>query len=821
MSGVGIILIGVILWGLIYAAASAPIWLLLPPSLLLALQLGGLLTPLWSIPFWLAYALGLSLYALPEQRRRWISTPLLKRFRQVMPAISRTEQEALQAGSVGWDSELFSGQPDWQKLFSQPAPQLSAEEQAFINGPLEQLCRMLDDWQITHQDYDLPPEVWAFIKQCGLFGLIIPKKYGGLEFSALAHSTIVMKLASRSITAAVTVMVPNSLGPAKLLLHYGSDAQRRRYLFKLASGEEIPCFALTGPQAGSDAGAMPDSGVVEYGEFKGEQVLGIRLNWEKRYITLAPVATLIGLAFKLHDPAHLLGEESEPGITLALIPRQTPGVSIGKRHLPLNIPFQNGPISGRDVFIPLDWVIGGRDGIGQGWRMLMESLAEGRGISLPALATGASKAACRYTGAYARIRRQFGQPIGRFEGIEEALALIAGANYQMDAARLLTLAALDRGEHPSVVTAIVKYHLTERYREVINQAMDIQAGSGICLGPNNLLARPYQAIPIAITVEGANILTRNMIIFGQGALRAHPYLLRELNAALLADSREAVIQFDQALFGHAHFILGNLARSLWLGLSRALFASTPLPGFAGRSLQHLQWMSSGFALAADLTLLSLGGALKRKERLSARLGDILSELYIASALLKHFADEGSQQEDLPLLRWAMADSLIRIQRAFSALLHNLPLRPLAWLLRIAIFPSGMPFKAASDQLDDQLARLLQTPGNPRDRLTAHVFSSNDPGEPAGRLELALKAVSLAAPIEKTLRQARRAGQIIGDSRAAQLNSALELGIITHTQTETLRQAEQWIDQVIQVDAFDGLTPQTRQAVQEESQRGVA
>ncbi|MFI0459821.1 MAG: acyl-CoA dehydrogenase, partial [Candidatus Thiodiazotropha endolucinida] len=523
MTLLGFLLLLLMLWGLAYGSAGAIVWVLLPPILLISLQLAELMTLLVALPVWLIYATTLFFYLKPQLRLRWISKPLLSAFRKVMPSMSTTEKEALNAGSVWWDGELFSGQPDWSKLLRQPQCHLTAQEQEFLDGPVQTLCDMLDDWDITNERKDLPPEVWQFIKQSGLFGMIIPKAYGGLGFSAYAHSQAVMKIASRSITAAVTVMVPNSLGPAKLLLQYGTDEQKANYLNKLATGEEIPCFALTNPHAGSDAGAIPDNGQVTYGDFEGNQVLGIRLNWEKRYITLAPVATLIGLAFKLEDPQGLLSDDPHPGITLALIPRDTSGVEIGSRHMPLDIPFHNGPIAGRDVFIPMTWVIGGTGGVGKGWQMLVECLSEGRGISLPALSTAAGKSASRYTGAYAAVRTQFGQPIGHFEGVEEALARIGGLTYQMDAARKLTLSALDSGETPSVISAIIKYHLTERYRQAVNDAMDIQGGSGICLGPDNLTGRGYQAIPIAITVEGANILTRSMIIFGQGAIRALPY----------------------------------------------------------------------------------------------------------------------------------------------------------------------------------------------------------------------------------------------------------------------------------------------------------
>ncbi len=738
-------------------------------------------------------------------RRRLIAAPLLRQFSKVIPRMSDTEREALEAGSVWWDAELFSGRPDWKRLLAMPQPTLSAEERAFLDGPVQELCARLDDWRITHEDHDLSQEIWDFIKSQGFFGLIIPKRYGGLDFSALAHSTIVMKLASRSITAAVTVMVPNSLGPAKLLQSYGTQQQKDYYLPRLARGEEVPCFALTGPEAGSDAAAIPDTGVICHGRHEGREVLGIRLNWDKRYITLGPVATLLGLAFKLYDPDHLLGEREDIGITLALIPTNTPGVSIGRRHAPLDIPFQNGPNQGRDVFIPLDWLIGGREQVGQGWRMLMECLADGRAISLPALATGAGKAASRYTGAYARIRRQFRRPIGRFEGVEEALARIAGKTYQMDAARILTAGALDAGEKPSVLSAILKYHLTERYRHVINDAMDVQGGSGICLGPRNLLGRVYQAIPIAITVEGANILTRSMIIFGQGAIRCHPYVLSEFRAAQNPDFDVATREFDAAIFGHAGFLLRNLARSVWLGLTRARLSESPVRGPTARYFRQLNWMSAAFALCADASMLTLGGALKRKERLSARLGDVLSNLYLASAALKRFEDQGRPSEDLPLVRWACEDCLFRIQERLRSLLRNLPHRSVAWLLRVAIFPSGLPYAAPSDHQERSVARLLLTPSAARDRLTADIFVSMEPSETSGRLERALASSVAVEAIENKIRKARRQGRITDESPA----QALEAGVIDPREAAQLSEAESLRREAIQVDDFDSLTAHPR------------
>ena len=490
---------------------------------------------------WVAVAVPL---LMPDLRRRRITAPALEWFRGVLPPMSDTERDAIEAGTVWWDGQLFSGRPDWNQLLAVPAPRLTAEEQAFVDGPTEQLCAMVSDWEIG-QRMDLPPDAWAFIKEQGFFGLIIPREYGGKGFSALAHSQIVMKLATRSADLASTVMVPNSLGPAELLLHYGTDEQRQRYLPRLARGEEIPCFALTGPLAGSDAGAMPDSGIICRGQWQGEEVLGLRLNWEKRYITLGPIATLLGLAFKAYDPDHLLGEQDELGITLALIPTDLPGIDIGKRHLPLGAAFMNGPNAGKDVFVPLEAIIGGPAMLGKGWMMLMNCLSVGRSISLPAVGTSAAKTCAYASGRYARIREQFNVPLSAFEGIQAPLGRLAGNAWLMDAARVLTARAVDLGEKPSVLSAVLKYHLTERGRECIAHAMDIHGGKGIIMGPNNYLARAWQGAPIFITVEGANILSRNLMIFGQGAIRSHPYVLKEMELAAAEDSDATLHAFDR------------------------------------------------------------------------------------------------------------------------------------------------------------------------------------------------------------------------------------------------------------------------------------
>ena len=735
-------------------------------------------------------------------RHKYISEPLLQFMRDSMPSISKTEQEALDAGKVWWEGELFSGDPDYSKIRNLPAPKLSIAEQAFINGPVEELCTMLDDWKICNEDFDLSVEVWDFLKKNKFFAMIIPKKYGGLEFSALAHSSVVMKIAGRSITAAVTVMVPNSLGPGKLLLHYGTDKQKNFYLPRLATGDEIPCFALTGPEAGSDAGAMPDTGVVCTASFDGkDNVLGIRLNWEKRYITLGPVATLLGLAFKLYDPDHLIGDEVELGITLALIKTDIPGIDIGNRHFTSNHMFMNGPNRGKDVFIPMEWIIGGVDYVGKGWTMLMNCLSDGRAISLPALSTGAGKYSSRYTGAYSRIRKQFKVPIGYFEGIEEGLAQIAGQTYIMDAARLLTLTGLDTGENPSVISSVVKYQLTERMRKVINHSMDIHGGHAICMGPSNFLGRAYQGIPISITVEGANILTRTMIVFGQGALRSHPYLLKEVEAVNHSDPEQSLILFDDALFGHAGFIISNFFRAFWFGLTAAKFINAPGKGVVKKYYKQLTRMSACFALLSDASILILGGSLKRKEKISGRLADALSNMYMVTSVLKHFEDQGNKTSDLPLLIWACEDSLFNVQEALKGVLRNFPVPVIGKILNFVIFPLTKPYGGANDKLGHKVARLLLTPSNTRDRLTKGIYWTDKADDPMGRLEHALKLSLEAEEPERKIRDAMRIGLIKQQPVKPLLEKAIELNLINKTEADSVNAAYEATANAIRVDEF--------------------
>ena len=759
------------------------------------------LTVLWAV-----FAIGAVLLNPSPLRRALLSAPLLALFRKILPQVSQTEQEALDAGTVWWDGDLFSGNPDWNKLLAYPKPTLTAEERAFVDGPVEAVCRMLNDWQITHELYDLPPHVWQFIKDKGFLGMIIPKQYGGLGFSALAHSEVVMKLSTRSGTAAVSVMVPNSLGPAELLLHFGTEQQKNHYLPRLAKGLEMPCFALTSPEAGSDAGAIPDYGIVCRGEWEGKRdVLGLRLTWEKRYITLGPIATLLGLAFRLYDPDHLLGQKDEIGITLALIPTNTPGVHIGRRHLPLNAAFMNGPNWGKDVFVSMDYVIGGAGYAGQGWKMLMNCLAAGRSISLPANGVGMAKLCALTTGAYGRVRQQFRVPIGRMEGVEEAIARIGGNAYIMEAARVMTAGAVDLGEKPSVVSAIVKYHLTERARQVINDAMDVHGGKGICMGPNNYLARVYQQTPIAITVEGANILTRSMIIFGQGAIRGHPYVLKEMTATREPDPGKALRDFDAAFFGHLAFTASNTARAFWLGLTGARLVGAPGDRHTRRYYQQLTRLSSAFALTADVAMFILGGSLKRRERLSARLGDILSNLYLASATLKRYEDYGRPEDDLPLLHWSVQDALARTEDAFYGLFANLPNRFFAWALRGIIFPYIFPFnrefEPPTDRLGQQVVSLLLEPSAARARLTAGVYIPRDEKEPVAALEAALRATIAAEPIGAKIRAARERGVIAARFADEIVEEALAKGVITGEERAAMEQAKALRRQVIMVDDF--------------------
>ncbi|EEW05380.1 acyl-CoA dehydrogenase FadE [Vibrio mimicus] len=748
---------------------------------------------------WALYLAAVAVLCVPSIRQSLISGKALAVFKKVLPAMSQTEKEALEAGTVWWEAELFKGKPDWKKLHTIPAPKLSAEEQAFLDGPVNEVCAMVNDYQVTHELADLPPEIWTFLKEKKFFAMIIKKQYGGLEFSAYAQSLVLQKLTGVSSVLSSTVGVPNSLGPGELLQHYGTEEQKNYYLPRLAEGKEIPCFALTSPEAGSDAGSIPDFGVVCKGQWEGKEVLGMRLTWNKRYITLAPVATVLGLAFKLRDPEGLLGEKEDLGITCALIPTHLKGVEIGNRHFPLNVPFQNGPTRAKDLFVPLDFIIGGPKMAGQGWRMLVECLSVGRGITLPSNSTGGIKSAALATGAYARIRRQFKQPIGQMEGIEEPLARLAGNAYVMDAASNLTVAGIDLGEKPSVISAIVKYHCTHRGQRSIIDAMDIVGGKGICLGPANFLARGYQGAPIAITVEGANILTRSMIIFGQGAIRCHPYVLKEMEAAYSPNS-DAVEKFDMALAGHVGFVLSNLVRSLWLGFTDGYGSQAPTRDATKRYYQQLNRYSANLALLADVSMAVLGGSLKRKERLSARLGDILSQLYLSSATLKRFENDGRPVEDLPLVHWGLQDSLRQTEIAIDEFLANFPNRFIGRALRLLIMPFGRVRKAPSDKLDSKLAEILQTPSATRSRIGRNQYLTPSDHNPAGKVEQALTVILQAEPLfDKVCKALNQRRPFTGLDEVAKLG--LEAKVLTIQEAALLSEAEAHRLYTINVDDF--------------------
>jgi len=778
--------------------------LLMSMAIMVGLTIGWTeLRHLFYVPSWFRFAngiVGVTLigFCLTPLRRLLISDRIYGLFRKALPTVSDTEQEALEAGTVWWDAELFSGRPRWKILLKTPAPSLTESEQSFLDGPVEELCRMANDWEICDTHRRLPEELWSFIREHRMFGMIIPQEYGGLGFSAQAHSAVVMKLASRNLTSAITVMVPNSLGPAELLLHYGTEAQKDYYLPRLAKGDEVPCFALTSPTAGSDAASMSDVGIVCRGVHEGKETLGLRLNWNKRYITLAPVATLLGLAFKVKDPDGLLGSKKNLGITCALVPTDTPGIEIGTRHMPVGAVFMNGPTRGKDVFIPLEWIIGGQDRIGQGWRMLMQSLAAGRSISLPATGVAGGKMAALLSGSYARIRKQFDIPICSFEGIEEPLARIGGRTYRMDAARRLTLVALDQGQRPGVLSAILKYQLTEGNRQCINDAMDIHGGKAIIQGPGNYLAHGYQALPISITVEGANILTRSLIIFGQGAIRAHPWLLKEMNAA--RDPRPTARRaFDRALFGHVGYLISNAVRSWMLGVSGALITRSPVGGPTARYFRQMKRMSAAFCLTADLVLLLLGGRFKFKETLSGRMADALIHLYLGSAVLKRYEDDGRPEADLPLVTWAMDDSLHSIQESLRGVLANLPVPGVGRLARWLIFPWGSPYSAPSDRTGKDIARLLTTENPTRDRLVDGVYVS-DEDDASGRVHTAFHLVLMAAKAESAVRNALKE-TVTFENYEDLVQKAVESGVITEEQATTVRLAQEAARAVIEVDEF--------------------
>ncbi|MGQ7270511.1 acyl-CoA dehydrogenase [Marinobacter nauticus] len=741
-----------------------------------------------------------------------LSRPLLGWVRSRLPKLSPTEQEALNSGSVDWDGELFSGQPEWNKLLDAAPAHLTSEEQAFLDGPVEELCKMLDDWQITHEHYDLPDKVWKFIRSKGFFGLVIPKEDGGLGFSNTAHSEIVMKISTRSVSAAVTVMVPNSLGPGELLMHYGTDEQKQHYLPRLAGGEEIPCFALTSPVAGSDAGAIPDKGIVCKGEWNGKEVLGLKVTWNKRYITLAPVATLIGLAIKVYDPEHLLGEQDEIGVTCVMVPRDTDGVNAGARHLPMNTVFMNGPTWGTEVFIPMEQVIGGQDMLGKGWKMLLECLSIGRSISLPALGTGAGKLASLATGSYAYTREQFGRSISQFEGVQEALEPIAGYTYMMDAARLLTAGMLDRGVRPSVPSAVLKYRNTDLMREVINHAMDVVAGRGVITGPRNFLARAYQAVPIGITVEGANILTRSLMVFGQGAIRCHPFIVEEIEAAGMEDQDKAAKKFDGIFYRHLAHTTRNALRAFVLGLSKGWLESAPRQGDIQKYYRQLGRFSAAFALMTDVTLLTVGGGLKARQRLSGRMADCLVQLYYATAVIKQWHEEGYPDDQRDLVEWCLQTCLHDLQDSMREAIINFPVPALRWPLRLMVFPLGATgLNGPDDKLGAKVAATIVNDTSVRQRISRGTFINADPSDPLGRV---LNAYRLANETEESrhkLHEAIRSRDedevdgialLMGHQRKELVDWACAQGIVKAEECPKLEEALTALYDVIRVDAFD-------------------
>ncbi|WP_336016036.1 acyl-CoA dehydrogenase [Acinetobacter pittii] len=753
----------------------------------------AILTALLLTPW--ALLLGIPLIALSiiilfaPLRFNLITQPAYKTLANSMPSISTTEQEALEAGTSWWEKELFMGAPDWSQFEKYPYPTLSAEEQSFIDNEVELLCNMLDEWEIHHHLKDLPPEVWQFIKDKGFLGLIIPKSFGGKEFSSFAQSRIMSKIASRSLTTAVSCMVPNSLGPGELLMHYGTDAQKQQYLPGLAKGEEIPCFGLTSPEAGSDAGAIPDSGVVCYGEYEGTQVLGLRMNFSKRWITLAPIATVVGLAFKLYDPEGLLGDKNktEYGITCALIPASHAGVKIGARHYP-GSPFMNGTVEGEDVFIPIDWIIGGQENAGKGWRMLMECLGVGRGISLPALATAAGEMSYLTVGAFAKIRQQFNISVGKFEGVQEATSEIASDAYMLEAFRYLVTCGLNQGGTPAVMTAMAKYYATETMRKVINHGMDIAGGRAIQLGPRNFLALTYQAIPIAITVEGANILTRSLMIFGQGSMRCHPYLFEELQLLQSEDKNNSVKKFDDLLFKHLAYTFNRGARSFaygWAGGS----SDTPQSAdqFTASYYKTINRFSANFALVSDMSLGLLAGDLKRKEMLSGRLADIHAHLFISTAILKFYeAGQKTEAEQLHA-KLALQKAFLNIQEAFWGLFENFPAKLPAAFVKWICFPFGRVISKPDDELKQQVAELMMQEHPFREQLKHHVFYSTKADDVTGRLEHAFQILRTLEPLWDKFKKAESKGKFTGLTFEENIAQAIKEGFISESEAQQLLQ----------------------------------
>lgn len=743
----------------------------------------------------------LVLLAQKPLRQQLLSRHIFNWFRSVLPNISQTEQEAIDAGTVWWDGELFSGKPNWAKLLALPKPSLTDEEQAFLDGPVVELCRMMDNWNINHNLAVIPPETLKFIKDKGFLGMIIPKEYGGLGFSGTAQSEVLSRISVTGGCISIFIGVPNSLGPGELLIKYGTEAQKDHYLPRLAKGVDVPCFALTGPLAGSDATSLPDQGVVCKGEFNGEEVVGIKLNFEKRYITLAPVASVIGLAFQLSDPDHLIGDKDDYGITCALIPRKTKGIRIGRRHKPIGDAFINGPIFGKDVFIPLDYIIGGVDMVGMGWTMLVNCLSVGRCITLPSIGNGMSKQMLMGTSAYAAVRQQFGLPIAKFEGVQKPLARIAGYSYIENAACAHTIQSLSYGEKPSVPSAILKYHVTEMARQCLIDAMDIHGGKSIMTGPKNYVADPYTSIPILITVEGANIMTRNLMIFGQGATRSHPYVLKEMQLAKQPVNDHTVAEFDSTFFAHIGFSIGNAVRSFVLGIAGGLLSKNPGHACLAKHYRDLDRLSANFALIADVSMLSLQSSLKFKEMLSARLGDLLSNLYMASMVLKHYENEGCPEDEYPLVKWSLAHLTHGYQVAVDEILQNYPNRFVALKLRWLMFPLGKIFSAPKDALDTEVAELFTRNTPLRQRYLDDVFAENLEINPAGQTNHVFLENARLQPIFKKIFAAIKAKKISKAIGNQQISLAKDAGVITAAEAKQLMAYDKQLMEVIHVDHF--------------------
>ena len=755
----------------------------------------------WALLGWLA-ALALFDLSFKEQRRRFIVLPAYRALKGAMPTISETEREALQAGTVGWDAELFSGKPNWSRLRRVGPITLSAEERAFLDGPTTELCKRLNDWRIRHELHDIPEDIWRFVCDNGFLGMLISKEHGGLGFSAQAQSLILGKISSRSPDGVTIVMVPNSLGPGELIEKYGTEAQKEHFLPRLARGEEIPCFALTGPFSGSDAASMRDVGVVTRGVHNGKGTLGIKLTWDKRYITLAPNATLLGLAFRLFDPENHLGQGEDLGITLALVPTDHPGVEIGRRHLPAGAAFPNGPTRGRDVFVPVDWIIGGAERAGQGWTMLMNCLAAGRSISLPATSAAGAKSMLRTSTAYARIRRQFNLPIGFMEGIEEPLARLAESAYELEAARAVTASMVSAGEKPAVISALLKYVSTERMRACVNDALDIHGGRGICDGPSNYIQGAYQMVPVGITVEGANILTRTLITFAQGALRSHPYLFTEIEALQDTDKQRGFEIFAEMFDNHVAFTVSNVAGALFHNLTFGLLASAPPhAGATARWWRQLARASRSFALVADMSVALLGGGLKTKQKITGRMADALTELYLLSAVLKRYDDDGRPPADLKLVNYCAKNCLYRFDQALVGTLRNFPVRWAAWLMQPLVLPFG-PRRPASDYAGKEIVRAALEPGEFRDRLTRDIFISNDPADRLGLLEYTLLRAVACEEADKKLERAIRKDEVRRYHNNDWIAEAEEKGVLTHEEAHDLAELRDLVARVIAVDDFD-------------------